>query len=216
MHLVTVNPRSNYLQTPSINTYHGAFFHGVSGRNGEWFPHDPIVDSTTVSPAPLELQYNSFRHAEFTCPGDWPVVTERLRGVLQDIPGVRFQAVSVKKVIHVEWFVGEPINIERGDLTDLELYARFPPSQLEQGDLFEMQAVIQRRLPESYVRDRTLTIEVGTPPLEEKMELSYSLGMIESFPISSVGGSLMMTAETFDLLQSSVSTDFFVLREYVV
>lgn len=199
-----------------VKAYHSAFFHGICGRDGEWFPHDTRgVDAETTDASPLTVQYNRYNLASLTWPGSWPVIGKELAIQVNAFETVRCSGITINKVIEQEWHVNKSIDIEPADLTAKELYARFPavdPSK--EPERFELKSYRLCKVARDVHATEKWNIEFGTPPMLERQEINCSAALLEKYQILAISGSLLITRSVFDLFVPHVTPQFFNVREY--
>ncbi|MCA9195411.1 MAG: hypothetical protein KDB03_26755, partial [Planctomycetales bacterium] len=123
--------------------------------------------------------------------------------------------ITIEKVIDQKWSVSDPIEIEPGNLSAKELYARFAPVEnLGEPNRFELQTCRLRKIATKFKDTTSCKFEFGTPPLLESQEVNCCAEMFEEFPILSVAGSLLIARNVFDLFAPRITPEFFITREY--
>lgn len=212
MKFYSISPVANFLRAPTIRANHAAFFHGIAGSNGEWFGIDTSrVDARVSNPRKLNLQLNLRTKSEFTWPSSWPIVSDRLRGEIGDLPHVRFMPVNTVRTIDVEWSKESPIDVDF--TSDVALFNHFNEVSVTAAPRkFELQGIDLQSFDDRQLGKSSLTLELGTPPRTDEVEVKLSARLFGELPICRVWGSLIVIDDVFQRIEESIDNDFFHVR----
>ncbi|MGN6544741.1 MAG: hypothetical protein ACTHK7_06815, partial [Aureliella sp.] len=176
--------------------------------------HDDDPDVLAPLPAPLHVMVNRCRLAEFIWPGYNPVVSSRVREKIGELPHVRFQEVVIEKAIDYAWAPGSELSIEPGNLTNREVFKKLKACSSQAiGPLYELQGLSYREIPAQVHRSAKLSIELGTPPLAQTVEVELSPELLKAFPLFFSGQSMIVVDHVFAKFEKQVDRLFFVVRE---
>lgn len=214
MKIKTISPRTNFIKSKTIRTYHSAFFHGLTGRDGKWYPHDnALVDSLTPNPSTPTLKINCFFESEFTWSGSWPMVSSRVRELLNGLPYVRLQEAQIDKVICEPWSVNTPIHASRGNLTEAALFDEFIAVDTSKAiPRFEFQSIPLHKFSNILPCKTRLVLLLGTDPGYDQYELMVSEQLFEELPVFWFNGSLVVREDVFSRFEDTIHPQFFNVR----
>ena len=214
--LVTVSGLSQFLTTPLIREYHDAFFHGIARRNGRWSPFETNgMDASTAEMPTLQIWSNQHYVPHFCFPGSWPVVSEVLRDQLLDVSQLRFLPVLEERTVDYPWRIGQPIDIEPGDLWRIQLLERLPavePTKL--GTRYEMVSHRYKKIIGAYDAKKVTTLVLDTPPLTKTLEYHYCDDFLRDYPIHWVAGSMVFRKDYWSRIEPYIDKPFFTIREF--
>ncbi|MCY2980437.1 MAG: hypothetical protein NTU79_17360 [Planctomycetota bacterium] len=214
--IVVISSLSQYLTTPNIRSYHAAFFHGVAHRNGEWTPFETKGMDATMAVIPiLRIWSNQYYVPHYCHPGSWPVVSENLRDQLSGVSSVKFLPVEEERTVNYPWRIGEPIEIEPGDMWRIQLLeslAAVEPTKL--GTRYEMVSYRYKKIIGDYELKHTTTLTLDTPPSTETFEYSYCEAFLNDYPIHWVSGSMVFRKDYWSRVEPYIDKPFFTIREF--
>lgn len=218
MNFYTITSISNFIGNRTIKLFHYNMFHGLGERDGKESPHDTRVFANTDSPSPLLIS-RTVRHIPDICqPSRHLVVSQCYAKELEQLPHVRLMPVTFKRLVDVDY--------AKGDMSWLEKWGPVDPCELLRtlddvsefhkrvGRYYEVQCYRWRDAVEQYPIAQEITIEEGTPPLQETDVIRLSSNMLEDFPIINFGTSVILSKRAFQILSDGIDRDFFIIREY--
>src|SRR5262245_4452860 len=218
MRFYTITAVSNFLKRRFLSTYHWDMFHGIAERDGKEPPHHRTPWANTESPSTLSIS-RTIRHLPaISEPATHLVVSERLAQKLRSFRNVRVMRVMFKRLVDVDWQKGDK-SWEKGGGEDPSNVLRTMPDMVEFhrqiGEYFEVQTHRWKDIVDQYPSAREITIEEGTPPVEETDVIRLSPEMLIDYPMLWWGGTIV-NEEVFDILDASIDRDFFIVRKYEV
>lgn len=218
MSFITVSSLDQYLTTPDIRAYHAAFFHGVAHRNEDWTPFETKgMDATTPDIPTLSIWSNQYFVPHYCLPGSWPVVSETIHQLLKDVPSVKFLPVKEERTVEYAWKIGEPINLEPGDMWRIQLLESLPEVEpTKTGRRYEMVSYRYKKIIGTYNTRNTTTLILGTPPSTETFEYQYCESFLNDYPIHWVSGTMVFRKDYWVQIEPYIDKPFFNIREFEV
>jgi hypothetical protein len=219
MKFYTITGASCYLERPLIKSFHANMFHGLAERDGKEWPKDPHVWANTESFTPLQIS-RTIRGVPDICePGTHLVVSERLATRLSRFQNIRIAPVHFKRLVDIDWKKGDHSWFDKWGTIDpaelLRTQPDVPELHTQIGPFFEIQTFRWKDIIDLYPSAEEITIEVRTPPTHGTEVVRISTQMLTDYPMFWWMGTVV-NPEVFDILDSYLDRDFFVVRKYEV
>jgi hypothetical protein len=219
MKFFTVAALSNFIGSKRAKSFHCDMFHGIAGRDGKEWPHDPKVWANMAVATPLEIVRTGSDVPALFRPASHLVISEHLKAKLPASPNVRLMRVVFKKLVEYRFrdadgsFLSPPIGIEASEL--LHQLSDVPSYHAAVGAYYEVQTCRLVDIIGNYPDARTMKVEYGTPPFVERKTTRLSERLLRDYPIIR-HADIIMNEDVYNILNAYFDKDFFLCRAYEV
>ena len=136
---------------------------------------------------------------------------------LRDFDTLRIAPVVFKRLVDVDYVKGDMDWGDRWGWEDpRELLRTLPdnPGFHDRiGRYFEVRTWAWKDVIDNYPSAKEITIEEGTPPMEEEIAIRLSDELLRDYPILGYGD-IVLNEDAFAIIDPNLDRDFFLVREY--
>jgi hypothetical protein len=206
-----VLPKSNFLKTPEIDSYHAQMFHGLVVRQE----------------SRRELIVNGTATGHLTCPGEEIVVTELLKRRLDDKTGVSFSPAAISRVAILSYMAGNFAHWDDPNYSDdgtgperLLVEASRPYSgiggDLPLPNLYFLEGPKFRNVCAGHRTDLKLNIAVQFAHSVMDLKLSVPESVLSSYELITLGNMLFFRAGLLEGIQDLIDWTYFERSEVLL